>query len=261
MVSLFQFVSNTIGAVLCARKDQRAVEVRPLQQRHEQIEFLFGGDGVNGVRDSFGGRTAHANFHQLGIAQHPGSQPLDLRWQRRRKKQRLPIGRDFLNDPANIGKKAHVEHAIDFIEHKNIHLAQIHRALFEQIEQSTRRRDENIDTAFDLFALFSITNAAVHDGRAQIGEAAVIAKRCLDLRSQFARRLQHKTTKRAVFREQRQDRKGERRRFAGAGLRGADQIFARENNRKRAQLDRRRLGETHRLRAAHDFRQKSEIIK
>jgi hypothetical protein len=61
--------------------------------------------------------------------------------------------------------------------------------------------------------------------------------------------------------EECQDGKRERRGFSGARLRRADQISARKNNRKRAELNRSRLDEAHRLSPAHDFRRKSETIK
>jgi hypothetical protein len=61
--------------------------------------------------------------------------------------------------------------------------------------------------------------------------------------------------------QERQDRKRERRGFAGARLRRANQILARKNDRERAQLNRRRVHKPHRLSPAHDFRRKSEIIK
>ncbi len=79
-------------------------------------------------------RTAHADFHQLGFAQHPGGQPLDLWRQCRRKKQRLPISRNFFDDPAHVRQKSHVEHAIHFIEHENLDVAEMHCALLEMIE-------------------------------------------------------------------------------------------------------------------------------
>ena len=61
--------------------------------------------------------------------------------------------------------------------------------------------------------------------------------------------------------EQRQNRQRESGGFSGAGLGGADQIFAGENNGEGAKLDRGRFGETHRLHAAHHFRGKIEIIE
>ena len=101
------------------------------------------------------------------------------------------------------------------------------RALLEMIEQSARRRDENIDAVFQVLALFAVADATVDHGRAQIGEAAVIAKGGLNLRSQLAGRFQDETTKFSVMSEQRQNRKRERSGFAGAGLGGADQDLCR----------------------------------
>ena len=96
---------------------------------------------------------------------------------------------------------------------------------------------------------------------ANIGEAPVIAKGGLDLRGQFARRLEHEAAEFPVMAEQGQNGQSERRGFASPGLGGADEIFAGENNGKSAKLDRRRFGETHRLRPAHDFRREPEIIE
>jgi hypothetical protein len=64
-----------------------------------------------------------------------------------------------------------------------------------------------------------------------------------------------------VLSEQGQNRKREGGGFSGAGLGGADQIFASENNGKGAKLDRGRLGKTHRLDTAHDFSRKIEIVE
>jgi hypothetical protein len=61
--------------------------------------------------------------------------------------------------------------------------------------------------------------------------------------------------------EQRENRKREGSGFSGAGLGGADQIFAGENNGEGAKLDRGRFGEAHRLHAAHHFSGKIEIIE
>src|SRR6266480_4060605 len=92
----------------------------------------------------------------------------------------------------------------------------------KQIEQSARCRHENVDAAFEFLALFAITDAAMHERDSQISEAPIIAKSGLDLRSQFARRLEHEASKRPVLREQRHDRKSKCRGFAGASLGRAD---------------------------------------
>src|SRR5438093_9587178 len=193
---------DTVGVLFRAAEDQYAVEICSFEQRHKQIEFLFPGHWVNRVRDRFGWRTAHANFHQLRVPQHPGGKPLNFWRQCCRKQKCLSICRNFLNNASYVRQKTHVEHAIDFVEDQNTHLPQSHRALFEQIEQSPRCRHENVDTVFEFLALFAITDAAVHERDPQISEAAVIAKSCLDLRSQLTGGLEHEASKRPVLREQ-----------------------------------------------------------
>ena len=78
---------------------------------------------------------------------------------------------------------------------------------------------------------------------------------------ELARRLQDQTTKFPVMSKQRQNRKCEGGGFASAGLGGADQILAGENNGEGAKLDRGRFGKTHCLDAAHHFSRKIEIVK
>ena len=169
--------------------------------------------------------------------------------------------RNFFDDSAHVGQETHVEHAIDFIEHENADVAEIQRALFQMIEQASGRRDDDVDSARGFFRLLAVTDAAVHDRYAKIGKASVIAKCGFDLGGEFARRLENETAKIAVLGEQRQNRQREGRGFAGAGLRGADQIFAGKNDWECAELNRRRLGKAHRLGAANHFRGKTEIFK
>src|SRR5438874_11744816 len=79
------------SAPCSSRKNEGTVKIGPFEQHHEQIKFLFGRHRINGMRNGFGRGTAHTDFHQLGLAQHPGGQPLDLGRQGCRKKQRLPV--------------------------------------------------------------------------------------------------------------------------------------------------------------------------
>src|SRR5256885_13587353 len=192
---------DAVGVYFRAAENQHAIEICPLEQRHKQIEFLLCSHGIDCMRNRFRRRTADTDFDQNWIAQNPGGQAFDLRWQRGREKQSLAVPRNLFNDAAHVWQEPHVEHAIDFIEDEKLNLLQSHRALFEQVEQSPRRGDEYIDTAFELLALFSISNAAMHQGDAQICKATIITKCGFDLRSKFTRRLQHETSKPAMLRQ------------------------------------------------------------
>ena len=167
----------------------------------------------------------------------------------------------MFHDPAHVREKSHVEHPIDFIEHEDAHVAEIHRALLEQVQQPPGSRHDHVHSASRFFPLLAIADSAVHHRHAQVGETAVVAKSGFDLGRQLSRRLEHETTEIPVLREKGQDGQSEGGGLAGAGLRGADQVLAGENNRKGAKLDRRGLGEPHRLGAAHDLGRQAKIFK
>src|SRR5206468_3646597 len=133
------------------------------------------------------------------MAKHPRREPLDLWRQGCREQKRLPIRRNFFDNAAHVRQKTHVQHAIDFIEHKNFYILQRHRALLEQIEQSSRSGHENINPALEFLALLSVTDAAMDQRDSQIGEATIIAKCSLHLRGQLACGLEHETSERAVL--------------------------------------------------------------
>src|SRR5205085_10831867 len=156
---------------------------------------------------------------------------------------------------------SHVEHPIDFIEDEDVDVAKIERALLHEVEQSARGGDHNVHAPSGFLSLFAITDAAVHYRNTKIGEPAIIAKSGFDLGRKLTRRLEDEAAEIPAPGEQGKNWKGEGRGLAGAGLRGADQVFPGENNRESAELDRRGFGEAHRLRAAHNFRRKAKIFK
>ena len=261
MLSRLQFHRDLVGAVLRPTKNERAVKIRPLEQRHEQLEFLLGRNRINRMRDRLRGRPTRADLDQFRLAQDPGGEPLDLRRQSRGKKERLSVGGNLFHDPTHIGEKTHVEHAIDFVENKDLDVAKIERALLQQIEQTTGSGGDDVHAAGGFFALFAVADAAVDNGYSKIGEASVVTKSGFNLGGQLARGLKDETAKIPVLSKQGENGKRECRRLAGAGLGGADQVLAGKNNRESAKLDRRGFGEAHRLGAAYDFRREPKIFK
>ena len=121
MLRVLEEVRDAISVHFGSAKNQYAVEICSLQQRHEEIEFLFRCHGIDCVSDGFRRRTAHADFHQRRIAQYPCGQAFDLRWQCRREQQGLPVRWNFLNDAAHVRQKTHIEHPVHFIQHENFY--------------------------------------------------------------------------------------------------------------------------------------------
>ena len=54
-------------------------------------------------------------------------------------------GGNSFDDAADIVDKAHIEHAIRFIQHQHFQIGEFHLALLVQVEQAPRRGHQNVD--------------------------------------------------------------------------------------------------------------------
>ena len=64
----------------------------------------------------------------------------------------------------NVGRKAHVKHAVCFVKHKEAHARQVNKALVFQVNQAARRGNKNVNACFQLLDLRVLGNAA-HNGQ------------------------------------------------------------------------------------------------
>jgi hypothetical protein len=108
-------------------------------------------------------------------------------------KHRLSLLGALLDNPPHLREKTHVEHAIDLIEHEVLNAFEAGVALFQQIEQTTRCRD-------DISRSPSAPRAACQSrrhpesGDREIHEAAKVAEGGLHLRRELTRRLKNEAT-------------------------------------------------------------------
>ena len=82
--------------------------------------------------------------------------------------------------------KTHVQHAVRFVEHQNLHLAQVQRTLAGVVQQATRRGHQNIYAAAQLFNLCTHADTAKHHHGRQVQVFAVGANALFDLCGEFA---------------------------------------------------------------------------
>ncbi len=75
-------------------------------------------------------------------------------------------GRSF-EDPLDVGHEAHVQHAVGLVEHEDLDLAEVCRALADEVEEAAGRRDEDLDAGAQLLDLGIEGHAAVHHRRPQ----------------------------------------------------------------------------------------------
>ena len=158
--------------------------------------------------------------------------------------------RERRDDALDRGQEAHVEHAVGFVEDEDLESLEVDAALPHQVEQASGRGDEDVDPVGERVALRPDPDAAEDDRVAQVEVAAVGLEALADLGRELARRRQDERADVAAEMagigrrglQALEDREREGRRLAGAGLRDAEQVAAREDVRDRLRLDGRGLG-------------------
>ena len=165
-------------------------------------------------------------------------------------KRRAAVRADFGGDFAHILDEAHVEHAVGFVEHQELGVMQLHRALVHQVEQAARGGDEEINAGEHFLDLQEARHAAEHQRGRNMRALGEHADAFLDLHGEFARRHHDERARRVVLalvahgHDVFEDRQHEGRRLAGAGLGDAQNVAALQLRRDRLGLDRRRRVKT-----------------
>ena len=135
--------------------------------------------------------------------------------------------------------KAHVQHPVSFVQHKNFQLFEVDVPLPDQIVETAGRRHQNVDAFLQGGHLRNLGYAAEDHGTAQMSVPAVRLEALLNLEGEFSRRGKDERPDRPdrtprlilgaaerIFGQPLQNGQCECRRFAGSGLGAADQIPA-----------------------------------
>ena len=246
---LGEVVGNIVGAKLGARKHQHLAPVVLIDDVHQHFFFLAAAHRVDDLRDALNSGVAGSDLNALRILQQRRGQVANFIAERGGEQQALFVlghqGQDFFH----VMNKAHVEHSVGFVQHQNFNAGQIEQALALQVKQATRCGHQDVDAAFDAIDLRFHANATKHHGGLQAKVFAVVFHGLLNLGSQFTSRCEHQSTDGFAaklvatrFRQAElvQDRKGEGRSFAGAGLSAGQQVVPCQDDRNRLSLNGRR---------------------
>ena len=198
-----------------------------------------------------------------GTAQHLRRQRRNRRRHRRAEEERLTTDGQVRQDLANLGEKAHVEHAVRLVEDEVLELIHPRVARSHVIQQPAGRRDDDVDAAPERVLLRSHPDAAEDRGA---GDRRVDRERgeiFEDLRRKLPRRRQHERARRAprLVDQTVENREQKRRRLAAAGLRGGNDVLAEHRRRDRFGLNRRGPDEAELFDALEERRMKPEMIE
>ena len=135
---------------------------------------------------------------------------------------------DFLK----IVAKAHVEHFVGFVEHRDAQRRQVERAAFEVIAQTPRRADDDLHALAERAAFLAGVHAADAGRDARAGLCVEPAQFAADLQREFARRRDDQRERRgceghtAVFEQLVTHCEAESDGLARAGLRRDEEVAA-----------------------------------
>ena len=180
--------------------------------------------------------------HFPRVAQVALGDATDRRGHGRRKQGGLARRRRVLEDPFDIVDEAHAQHLVSLVEHQRGEVVELQTLALEVVHDATRRADNDMHAARQGTQLDHHALPAIHRQDMEAGHVVrVFLEGFGNLDGQFARRRQHQHLGHLFGEiESRQQRQGESRRLAGAGLRLAQQVASSEKMRDAGRLDRRR---------------------
>ncbi len=232
---LFQLPREAIGRVFHARENQHHVHRRIFQQMHEQCGLQMLRHLVNKLCHGLGGIGAAANLNQLWCVLKFMRERFNFLRQRGGEKQRLPFLGQRADDLADGRQKTHVQHAVGFVEHEILQRGKIGVAALHQIHQAAGAGDDQMRAGAERVDLRMFADATKNASDAEGQMFAVGFDVFLNLQSEFARGREHERAGAALAAiaddagQPGEHRQREGRRFAGAGLRDADEVLARQN--------------------------------
>ena len=139
--------------------------------------------------DEVGG-GAHPPDRQEDVVVHEvGGQALDLFWEGRGEHERLAFARAghvlALHDAADLGLKAHVQHAVGLVQGEVADPLERHPGPLHQVGQAAGRRDEQVAPALHVSQLVDDGGAPVHDDGADTDLVGELTGLVVDLGGQL----------------------------------------------------------------------------
>ena len=197
---------------------------------------------LNALRS--GGRRC--NRHTNRVVQEAVSQFSNRLWHGGREEQCLTLLWQQLVNTLQRMDETQVHHLVRFIENEDFDVLECHRALLDQIDQTARCRNENINAASKALFLAENGHAAKDAIHLQAKEFAIGAEAVGDLCRKFAGWRQHQHTAAILLTrfwlccEMMERWQSKRRGLAGSGLCDTAQVAALQQWRDRLLLDWRR---------------------
>ena len=231
--------------MLGAGEDERALGLDLAQLQRQQRLLLALADKGHVLLDPLGGGRLRRDLDPHGVVEEARAQFGNRLGHGRGEEQALALLGQHRCDALQGHDEPEIHHLVGLVEHEDLDILERDRALFDQVEQTARRRDEHVGSGLQLALLLVDRHAAEHAIDRKVEIAGIDAHVLCNLRGKFARRRQDQHADAAMAAAlgllgqvmQRGQRKGCG--LAGTGLGDAQQVAAFEQGRDGVALDRR----------------------
>ena len=243
---LVEGLGNAVGHVLGTGEHQHLLPVVAGDQVTQQGNLVGLVAGVYQLLDALGGAVARGHFDHRRVVQQTGGQLANFVGEGGGEEQVLALLRQQGQDAADVADKAHVEHAIRFVQYQDLHFVELDGVLVVEIHQAARAGHQHVQTTAGRHHLGVDAHAAKYHVAADRQVLAVVAHALAHLGGQLAGRGQHQGADAVrgdlalAFNQTLQHRQGETCGLAGPGLGGGHQITASQYRRDRLLLNGRR---------------------
>ena len=175
-------VAQPIRLAARVDEDHRAVRIAVAQQREEQRQLLLHRREIDRLRYAIDRHLVRLDANELGIV-HVLVGELEHAMRERRREQHVQAPVMLRQSPqheADVLDETEIEHAIGLVEDEHLNAAQAEHALLVEIDEASRRADQDVDACGEHVALFVVIRAA--ERQAQL-ERQVLAERRLRRRA------------------------------------------------------------------------------
>ncbi len=243
---LLKLLGNPVGDVLGAGKHQHLLPVVAGDEVAQQGNLVGLVARVHQLLDALGGAVARGHFDHRRVVQEASGQLANFVGEGGGEEQVLTLFRQQSQDAADIADKAHVEHAVRFVQHQDLDFVELDGVLVVKVHQTARAGHQHVQTTASRHHLRVDAHAAKYHVAADRQVLAVVAHALAHLGGQFAGRGQHQGTDAIrgdlalALGQALQHRQGKTCGLAGPGLGCRHQITASQYRRDRLLLNGRR---------------------
>ena len=227
-----------VGGSLGLHEDQRHDHVGLIEDLRQRVGLVRPGRLHVELADLRGDLRPGADLHGLRIVHVAQREPAHPLRHRGAEEQRLTLRRALPEDPFDIGRESHVEHAVGLIEDADADVCEGEGAPLDVVAEPAGGRDDDVRSLAQLLHLTSDRVAAVDRDAAQLMALAEPGQLVVHLDCQLSGGTEHERLYGAVTRiEPLDDRNPERRGLAAPGLRLTDDVPPRHRKRQRSGLN------------------------